>query len=85
MLKLHESINSVSYEWVVIKDIDCRHKFGNLMNRLYDFVINHEKIHDMSPAEWEESLEKIGYHVDYHYISKLWYPHLLIIGKRREM
>jgi len=83
--KVSESIESAEYKYIVIKDIDCRKKIGNMMNKLHDFLINHEVIHDVNPRQIEMLLEKKGYDVRHYDIPKLWYPHFLMIAKRKEI
>jgi hypothetical protein len=68
------------YSIVIIKDIDAEHKFGNFMNRLHDFVINGEKIHNVLPSDMEKWLKSSGFAVDREYIPKLWYPHFIIVA-----
>jgi len=69
-------------DYVMIKDVDCNHKFGNFMNRVHDRVINHEKIRDVNPVELADRLKKYGFKVNKFYLPKLWYPHFLLIAKR---
>lgn len=78
--KLFGVFPTMSY--VVIKDIDCRHKFGNFMNRLHDRIINHEKIRDVNPVLLQGKLEEQGFTVERFYLPKLWYPHFLLIAKK---
>ncbi len=79
-----ESIGNVKYDYVVIKDIDCRRRFGNFCNRIHDYVINHEHVVDVNPESLIEVLKKQGYHTVYNYIPKLWYPHFIIIAKKND-
>lgn len=79
--KVYRSIEEKKFLYVVIKDIDCRRKWGNFMNRMHDLIINKEHIHDVNPDEILEMLRGNGYKVSYEYIPKLWYPHFLIIGE----
>ncbi len=81
--KVHDSIEKAEYKYVVIKDIDCRKKMGNMMNKLHDFLINHEVIHDVDPRQIKVLLETKGYDVRHYDIPKLWYPHFLIIAERK--
>jgi hypothetical protein len=69
-------------DYVIIKDIDCNHKFGNFMNRMHDRIINHERIMDVDPMKLIELLEKRGFEVKKFYLPKLWYPHFLLIAKK---
>ena len=69
--------------YIVIKDIDCRHRFGNRMNRWHDLLINREKIRDVDPRELARLLKKSGYALSFRYMPKLWYPHFMIIAKYR--
>lgn len=69
-------------DYVIIKDIDCNHKFGNFMNRMHDRIINHERIMDVDPMKLIELLEKRGFEVKKIYLPKLWYPHFLLIAKK---
>lgn len=78
--KLLDSIIEKKISIIVIKDIDCGHKFGNFMNKVHDFVINHEKIHDVHSGFFGEWLQSNGYKVSFRYMPKLWYPHFMLIG-----
>ena len=69
-------------KYIVIKDIDCRHGFGNFMNRMHDRIINGEKIRDIDPAIYEKELNNRGFKTTYYYFRKLWYPHFLIVAKK---
>lgn len=71
-----------NHQWVVIKDIDCRYRFGNFMNKLHDRVINNEIIRDINPEELSEQLQKKGFKVTFLPVHKLWYPHFIIIANR---
>lgn len=82
--KLINSIIDKEFSVIVIKDIDCRHRFGNFMNKVHDFVINREKAHNVNPCFFEEWLKSNGYEVIYRYIPKLWYPHFILIGVKKE-
>lgn len=70
-------------DYVIIKDVDCNHKFGNFMNRMHDRIINHEKIRDVNPVQLISLLEEQGFKVDKFYLPKLWYPHFLLIARKR--
>lgn len=78
--KVLESIGSTEYRYIVIKDIDCGKKVGNMMNKLHDFLINREVVHDVDPRHIEMFLEQKGYDVRCYDIPKLWYPHFLMIA-----
>lgn len=80
--KVLESIEHTEYKYIVIKDIDCRKKVGNMMNKLHDFLINHEVVHNVNPRQIEMLLERKGYDIRHYDIPKLWYPHFLIIAAR---
>jgi hypothetical protein len=75
--------NIVEHKYIVIKDIDCNHRFGNQMNRLHDRIINCEQINNVNPDELQSWLVKNGYVVERFYLPKLWYPHFLIIAYRK--
>lgn len=79
-----DSIEDVGYEWIIIKDIDCRRKFGNFMNRVHDRIINHERIGDIDPKKLESELQNIDYEVKFYYLPKLWYPHFLLIAHKKK-
>lgn len=72
----------INPRYIVIKDVDCRHRFGNFMNRLHDRVINGENARDVDPVWYERELKKRGYNTKYYYFRKLWYPHFLIVGEK---
>ncbi len=46
---------------VVIKDIDCRYKFKNFMNKMHDRIINGEKIHNVNPDTLIKDLKTSGF------------------------
>lgn len=79
--KLLEQIANVPC--VIIKDIDGRHKFGDFMNKTHDLLINGERVQSVYPSALSEFLEQKGYACEYFYLPKLWYPHFLLIAKRR--
>ena len=54
-----------------------------MMNKLHDFLINHEVIHDVNPRHIEILLEEKGYDVRHYDIPKLWYPHFLMIAMQK--
>lgn len=81
--RVKKSVVEKQIMYVVVKDIDCRHKFGNFMNRMHDWIINHDKIHDVDPMKIEQYLSEHGYLVSYTYIPKLWYPHFLLIAEKK--
>ncbi len=78
-------VNEVSekFDYIVIKDIDCNKKFGNMMNHIHDRVINGERINDVDPNLIANCLKQRGYSVDYWYLPRLWYPHFLIVAKKK--
>lgn len=80
--KLRESVEKEDYRWIVVKDIDCRRKVGNFMNRIHDRIINGEKIYNVNPERLELFLKERGYKIRYYFIPKLWYPHFLLIGEK---
>ncbi|MCM1056260.1 MAG: hypothetical protein NC517_01435 [Firmicutes bacterium] len=82
--KVLESTEHTEYKYIVIKDIDCRKKVGNIMNKLHDFLINHEVVHNVDPQQIEILLERNGYDIRHYDIPKLWYPHFLIIAMRNQ-
>lgn len=82
--KVLESLENTEYKYIVIKDIDCRKKVGNMMNRLHDFIINHEVVHNVNPQQIEMLLEEKGYEIRHYDIPKLWYPHFLTIAVRKQ-
>ena len=71
-----------TYDCVVIKDINCRRKFGNFMNALHDRVINHEKVIRVDPVLIADHLKSRGFTVRFREIPRLWYPHFLIIAEK---
>lgn len=70
------------YKYIAVKDINCRNRFGNLMNRLHDRVINKEKIRDIDPIQLEEIMVKKHFKVYLYGIRRLWYPHFLLVAVR---
>jgi hypothetical protein len=70
-------------KFIIIKDIDSNHIFGNFMNRMHDKIINREEIYNINPDKIKKYLEDFNYKVQYHYIPKLWYPHFLIVGIKK--
>ena len=68
--------------YVVIKDIDATNRFGNFANAMHDLLINGERVRSIYPYDLARDLEELGYHTQYFYIPKLWYPHFLLIAKR---
>lgn len=77
---LHNLTSKTRY--VVIKDIDATHRFGNFANAMHDLLINGERVRSIYPHDLARDLEELGYHTQYFYIPKLWYPHFLLIAKR---
>ena len=71
------------YGHIVIKDIDCRHRFGNFMNRMHDKLINHESVRNVNPEYIAEELEEMGYECSCAYMPRLWYPHFLLAASRK--
>lgn len=70
-------------DFVVIKDIDCRYKFKNFMNKMHDRVINGEKIYNVNPDELIKDLKMSGFTHTYIYnVHKLWYSHFVIIAQK---
>ncbi len=68
---------------VVIKDIDCRYKFKNFMNKMHDRIINGEKIHNVNPDNLIKDFKTSGFIYIYIYnIHKLWYSHFVIIAQK---
>ena len=82
--RLFASVTELNIPYVVIKDIDCRHRFGNKMNRFHDLIINHEKIRDVDPQELMQLLRKSGYAVSFRYLPKLWYPHFIMAAIKEQ-
>ena len=72
------------FDCIIIKDIDCRKKFGNLMNRLHDRIINGETIRNINPDSLMNDLTKTGYQCQIFMMRKLWYPHFMIIARKKE-
>lgn len=70
-------------EFIVIKDIDANYKFGNFMNRLHDRIINGESIYNVNPIQLMAELKRKGYQVEMKKIHKLWYPHFLILARKK--
>jgi hypothetical protein len=68
---------------IIIKDIDMRHAFGNFMNRVHDRLINGEVINDVNPIELERYFQSFGFTAEYLYMPKLWYPHFMLIAKKK--
>ncbi len=84
--KLWKEIKQIVYrdcDFVVIKDINCRFKFKNWMNRMHDRIINGERIRDVDPEVLIADLRSAGYQCIYYDIHKLWYPHFIIIATRK--
>ncbi|GHV27458.1 hypothetical protein FACS1894167_02500 [Synergistales bacterium] len=69
-------------ETIIVKDIDCTHRFGNFMNRMHDRYINGERIRDIDPKRVAALLESVGFAVEYRYLPKIWYPHFVLIARR---
>ena len=78
--KLLQSAASVPF--VVIKDIDARHKFGNFMNATHDLLINGERVQSVYPQHLREFFTQNGYKSEYFYLPKLWYPHFLLVFRK---
>lgn len=70
-------------KFIVVKDIDANYKFGNFMNKAHDLLINGEKVRSIFPQTLQTRLESSGFSVEYFYLSKLWYPHFLLIAQRK--
>lgn len=71
-----------NYNYVVIKDIDMRHKIGNFLNRMHDRILNGEKIRDIDPCELLNLLRNNGFDTKFYEMRKLWYPHFLIVARK---
>jgi hypothetical protein len=69
---------------IIIKDIDRHHTFGNFMNRMHDKIINQEDIQDIDPDEIKDKLTANGFETFYYYLPKLWYPHFILAGIKKE-
>lgn len=69
-------------KYIVIKDIDCGHRFGNFMNKMHDRIINGEKVRNINPVVYKEELSKRGFKTTCHFFRKLWYPHFLMIAEK---
>ncbi len=72
-----------SFDVIIIKDINCNKRFGNAMNRLHDRLINGEIIIDINPFSLRANLINMGYKVKLLSIRRLWYPHFLLIAKKK--
>ena len=72
---------TASVPFVVIKDIDARHKFGNFMNATHDLLINGERVQSVYPQHLREFFTQNGYKSEYFYLPKLWYPHFLLVAE----
>lgn len=72
-----------TFDYICIKDIDCNQKFGNHMNRLHDRVINGEIIRDIDPNTLAVLFKENGYETECYKMRRLWYPHFLLIAKRK--
>ena len=70
-------------KFIIIKDIDATHRFGDLMNKAHDLLINGEKVHSIFPQKLQMRLESSGFKCRYFYLPKLWYPHFLLIAQRK--
>lgn len=68
----------------MIKDIDCRLRLKNWMNRMHDRIINGEKIRDIDPADLAEDFQMNGYQCNCWDMCKLWYPHFLLFAVREK-
>lgn len=77
--KIFSNIKNIPF--IVIKDIDANHSFGNFANKMHDLIINQEKTINIYPQSLIEILESYGYDTHYQYLPKLWYPHFLLIAK----
>ncbi len=73
---------AASVPFVVIKDIDARHKFGNFMNATHDLLINGERVQSVYPQHLREFFTQNGYKSEYFYLPKLWYPHFLLVAEK---
>lgn len=82
--QVFDSIKDKKFRYVMIKDIDCRKKFGNMMNRMHDLIINRELVGDVNPEELGSFLKKNGYQLSCHFLPRLWYPHFLLLAERNE-
>lgn len=71
-------------DFIVIKDIDCRLRLKNWMNRMHDRIINGEKIRDIDPADLAEDFQMNGYQCNCWDMCKLWYPHFLLFAVREK-
>ncbi|HIV49640.1 hypothetical protein [uncultured Helicobacter sp.] len=69
--------------YIVIKDIDATHRFGNFANAMHDLLINGERVRSIYPQTLATELETLGFELQYFYLPKLWYPHFLLIAKAR--
>jgi hypothetical protein len=67
---------------IIIKDIDCRYRFGNFMNKMHDKIINGETIYDVCPNKLNISLKSYGFKTSYYYMPKIWYPHFILTAIR---
>lgn len=64
---------------VVIKDIDCRYKFKNFVNKMHDRIINGEKIYNVNPDTLIKDLKTSGFIYIYIYIMFINYGiHILL-------
>lgn len=65
---------------IIIKDIEAEDFLGNLQNRIHDFVINHEIIHDIYSKELRQYFKEAGFKVRIFHLKKLGYPHFLLVA-----
>ena len=77
----HITQEPYAFKYIVIKDINCHKRFGNMMNRLHDKIINGETIRDIDPDKLLLFLKGKGYECEFYNMRKLWYPHFLIVAK----
>ena len=65
---------------IIIKDIEAADFCGNLQNRIHDFIINHEIIHDIYSKDLRAYFKDAGYKVRIFHMKKLGYPHFLLVA-----
>lgn len=70
-------------DYIVIKDINKWRKIGNYMNKVHDRIFNNAIIHDVDPYSIMSKLKNSNYQIEYHEFYRLWYPHFLIIAKKK--
>ncbi|MCL2047814.1 MAG: glycosyltransferase family 39 protein [Defluviitaleaceae bacterium] len=72
------------FDIIIIKDIDSAHKLGNFCSSMHDRIINCTNFENVYPLVILAFLKENGFEVEIKKVHKLWYPHFLLIGKRKK-